>query len=396
MFGLQTLDVAIGLILVYLLLSLVASAFREGIEAVVKSRAVHLERGIRAIFDDPEGTGITTQFYRHPLVYSLFQQPYVPVPKRFRGGNLPAYIPARNFAVAVMDMAVRRPLDPVLAEAYGALQTQPPLTIDGLRAAVTRIDSPFVRRALRAAIDSAQGDVNRVQANLEAWYDSAMDRVSGWYKRRTQWILLAIGLASTVIVDVDTVRIAQHLYASPQSRAAAVALAAVVSRDSTFSGRSGAPADSVAALAREQLASLDLPIGWKGVNLRSASAVGQHVWSSLIGWIITALAISLGAPFWFDMLNKIMVVRSTVKPSEKSPEEGSEDRQPKGKPDDATKLDQAASTGAAIAAAITAATARAAAPDGTTPPPPAPTALQPDQPRHTPREWADGEEDGIL
>jgi hypothetical protein len=53
----------------------------------------------------------------------------------------------------------------------------------------------------------------------------------------------------------------------------------------------------------------------------------EDFWSPLFGWSITALAISLGAPFWFDLLNKIMVIRSTVKPKEKSPEEGSEDRQ---------------------------------------------------------------------
>jgi hypothetical protein len=46
----------------------------------------------------------------------------------------------------------------------------------------------------------------------------------------------------------------------------------------------------------------------------------------LLGWLITALAVMLGAPFWFDVLNKFMVIRSTVKPREKSQEEGSEDR----------------------------------------------------------------------
>jgi hypothetical protein len=46
---------------------------------------------------------------------------------------------------------------------------------------------------------------------------------------------------------------------------------------------------------------------------------------SLIGWSITALALSLGAPFWFDLLNKFIVVRATVKPKEKSPEEPSKD-----------------------------------------------------------------------
>ena len=61
-----------------------------------------------------------------------------------------------------------------------------------------------------------------------------------------------------------------------------------------------------------------------------AAASGPELFSAIIGWLITALAVSLGAPFWFDLLNKFMVIRSTVKPHEKSPEEASEDRQPRG------------------------------------------------------------------
>jgi hypothetical protein len=45
----------------------------------------------------------------------------------------------------------------------------------------------------------------------------------------------------------------------------------------------------------------------------------------LLGWLFTALALSLGAPFWFDLLNKFMVVRSTIKPREKSGVERSKD-----------------------------------------------------------------------
>jgi hypothetical protein len=45
----------------------------------------------------------------------------------------------------------------------------------------------------------------------------------------------------------------------------------------------------------------------------------------LAGLLLTGLAISQGAPFWFDILNKFMVIRSTVKPREKSHEEKSKD-----------------------------------------------------------------------
>jgi hypothetical protein len=42
--------------------------------------------------------------------------------------------------------------------------------------------------------------------------------------------------------------------------------------------------------------------------------------------LITGFAISQGAPFWFDLLNRFMVVRSTVKPNEKSEEQPSKER----------------------------------------------------------------------
>ena len=49
------------------------------------------------------------------------------------------------------------------------------------------------------------------------------------------------------------------------------------------------------------------------------------LFKAVIGWFVTAFAVMLGAPFWFDVLNRFMVVRSTVKPSEKSQSEASKD-----------------------------------------------------------------------
>jgi len=74
------------------------------------------------------------------------------------------------------------------------------------------------------------------------------------------------------------------------------------------------------------LENLGLPIGWNTTEAQKLLSQGvltnKRAWTrKLIGLLITALAVSLGAPFWFDMLNKFMVVRSTIKPHEKSPEE---------------------------------------------------------------------------
>jgi len=87
------------------------------------------------------------------------------------------------------------------------------------------------------------------------------------------------------------------------------------------------------------LESLNLPIGWDSANVTwiapedpgkpDATMLSRISWGGFgfaaIGWFLTAIAMTLGAPFWFDTLNKFMVVRATVKPDEKSGVEGSKD-----------------------------------------------------------------------
>jgi hypothetical protein len=112
MLGLEMFDVAIGLVFVFLLLSLVCSAFNEIIEALFKKRATYLEQGIRALLNDKDGTGVVEELYNHPLISGLFGGMYNPKKIRsWRLGrtNLPSYIPARNFALALMDLVLNPP-----------------------------------------------------------------------------------------------------------------------------------------------------------------------------------------------------------------------------------------------------------------------------------------------
>ena len=358
---LEVLDVAIGVIFVFTLVALICSAIREVIEARLKTRAAYLEQGIRELLHDPRGTGLARSLYRHPLVYSLFAADYRPTPRLgasgdgdslragaamtrrpailAAGGNLPSYIPARNFALALLDMAARGPETDALTSGATAAE----VTVDTIRANVASLGNPPVQRALLTALDAAEGSLDRTRENVERWFDSGMDRVSGWYKRSTQWILFTIGLVIAVGLNVDTIAIAEYLYRNDAARAAIVERARVVTGDTAYLERSYAQAMS-------DLQSLDLPIGWSHVafgmpwRMREERRVvdgrprtvmvKNGFWDSIVaplaGWLCTALAAMLGAPFWFDLLNKVMVIRSTVKPAEKSPEEGSEDRQPRG------------------------------------------------------------------
>lgn len=215
-------------------------------------------------------------------------------------------------------------------DAKSGLQAGPEsrvVTVESVRAQITRIQNVRVQRAVLSALDSAQGDLSVAQSNIEHWFDSTMDRVSGWYKQRTQVWIFVIGFILVVVADADSLCIARRLYADPAQREAAVGFATSISKN---------PGDTInMKAATAKLDSLGLPlVGWNAVPLQGIiprgaewGAIYRHSLHALFGWIITALAISLGAPFWFDSLNKIMVVRSTIKPHQKSPEESSVDRQ---------------------------------------------------------------------
>jgi hypothetical protein len=361
MFNSDILEVVIGVVFVFVLVSIICSAVREGIETWMKSRAAYLEHGIRELLRDAGGEGLAASFYEHPLINGLYPGYYAPPgdaakadrpgdtradgeeggaatrreavstrepPLLVRGRNLPSYIPSRNFALALMDLAARGPVSEFNSGPAAAEVT--PQTI---RANIQNIRSPAVQRVLLTALDTGQGDLERVRQELERWYDSGMDRVSGWYRRSTQWMLFWIGLVVAVGLNINALEIGDYLYRHPAVREAVVAraeaAAARAQQGDTLSYRE----------ARATLDSLALPMGWSDVEFagrrlegpatgNARAWLGWILWS-IPGWLATAFAATLGAPFWFDVLNKVMVIRSTVKPREKSPEEGSEDRQPK-------------------------------------------------------------------
>jgi hypothetical protein len=352
MFGSEILDVAIGVVFVFVLVSLMCSAVREGLEGWLKTRATHLEEGIRHLLHDHDAQGVARHVFEHPLIFGLFAGKYDPPTKRTwwptaltRGRNLPSYIPRRNFALALMDIAARGPATDDVSSEPGTATLSP----DAVRANIRNLGNPAVQRVLLLAIDTAEGDFDKAVSNVEAWYDSSMDRVSGWYKRSTQWILFAIGLFIAVALNVDTVAIADYLYHEKAAREALVAEAQSASGDPNY-------LDRKYERVRKDLEALQLPIGWTNASVLRRDAEGNFqatgfVWlETVAGWLVTAFAATLGAPFWFDLLNKIMVIRSTVKPHEKSPEEASEDRQLGTEPAPAPSTTSAANRSSSAAA----------------------------------------------
>jgi hypothetical protein len=286
MFGSEVLDVAIGLFVIFFVLSTVCSGINEAIAGLLRKRAATLEEGLRELLRDPGGSGLTQELLKHPLIGSLSS-----------GIRTPSYIPSHMFAVALVDLLIP------------SKEGQP--TIERLRAALAEEgDDPQglnpLRRALLPLIDSAESEISKARESIEKWFDNGMDRVSGWYKRRQERNILIIALATAVLLNADTIMISNVLLKNPAVRAQAVELA----RQRGSSGE----------LARADLAELQFPFGWTNVpwaeslggptpvrvggGLAPASDFPYDFGSAslkLVGLLITTAAISLGAPFWFEL-----------------------------------------------------------------------------------------------
>lgn len=319
MFSMPILDIAIGLSFIYLLLGLLCTTLNEIIAGSRGTRAKFLDKGIsRLLGDDSE---LKTRLYQHPLIQGLSSS---------ATKVCPSYIPADKFVTALLDVlsGTGRPLTDVAAVKEG-LQGH----------------NQSVQIALGALLDQSQGDSALLQHNIESWFNDGMDRVSGWYKRNAQRNSLILAGILTLALNADTIHVGRVLWTNPAMRAAVVDEAQardskrpaeeaipMVDYDDPNNATASTPhkepedTSSNQALTPNEQAVLGQLTGWEpdwkdyssfGQNGRASKTsqfllwLGSILYSHGIGWIVTALAVSLGAPFWFDMLNRFMNIRTS-------------------------------------------------------------------------------------
>lgn len=346
----ETLEVGIGMVFLFLMMSLICTALQEWLEGIFKWRAMDLERGVRTLLDDSDGT-LTSFLYRHPLVYSLFQGRYDPAhlvssatlsgagTQHVRLGarrNLPSYIPSSSFAMAFLDLVGRGPVSDAQGDEQDA--NHAPLTVALLRERAAALSSPHLRRVMLSAIDHCGGNMDKLRTHIQDWFDGTMNRAGGWYKRRTQAVLFMLGILMACTLNVDSLHVMQRLTADKAFRDVVVKQAGSASAPDA---NKAAPALERFSDARNVIDSVGMPVGWRSVSdgrtlpwvprqlctneLKPCATGADEIYGwfrVFAGWLVTALAVMLGAPFWFDTLNKMMVIRSTIKPKDKRPDDG--------------------------------------------------------------------------
>ncbi|SFK22190.1 hypothetical protein [Caulobacter sp. UNC279MFTsu5.1] len=363
------LDVAIGLIFVYLLVSLFVTALNEYISSFLNKRSEFLLQRVQSLLGGDGSEAKSGEWspqmcavWNHPLINALKSHNQAEDHGTKRGTllkNAPSYIPGKTFAVA-------------LTETLKPSETTH-LSFAQLKTAVAGIENNEpLKAALLPMLDDAEGKLDVFQQNVATWFDRAMDRTSGTYKRWVHRLTFWAGFGVAVAFNVNSLQLIDNLWRDPVARAGLVAQASQTaqSADDVRSARirlsapataPDAPAapegDEAAAAPDAQAAApecacdggrnaadlaqdLPLPIGWSGEGLcalvheplsslppstrpsstcktpyRSGWSATAKIFLTLLGLAITGLAVSLGSPFWFGILQSVTNIRATgIKP----------------------------------------------------------------------------------
>ena len=181
-----------------------------------------------------------------------------------------------------------------------------PRARQSLAIAIGNLPQGRMQRALASLLREGDEDLSAFELRLQQWFDQAMDRLSGDYKRMSQAISAAIGAAIAFTFQIDAIRIARTLWTEPDVRAA-VSAAVDQCVQTAEPGQASCPA---------------IAQGLSGFALSPFWIDGKPLRDVFLGCAITALAAMLGAPFSFDLLQRIASLRSSGKVPDRAPAPG--------------------------------------------------------------------------
>ncbi|WP_343729371.1 hypothetical protein [Duganella sp.] len=304
------LDVAVGLSYTFLAVSLLCSATREAIASLFQTRAKVLLDGVLTMLHEssakPRVRGIvpsilrlfrrqggfrldrlgakslTAEVMRHPLISGMAQR-----------GRLPSYIPSAIFARAFVA---------TLTSKYGKGKTAAAL--------LDSVGNEGLTRTLLAIMGEGPDDAAALENAVRIWYDTVMERISGWYKRRSQFVLFLIGLFYACVMNIDALQLSQRLW-SDSALTAQLVQKAEAAKPAVLPP---AALEQVRQAKAQSQELLGLPIGWPSSRFESVSGTAAFLAAlafALMGWVATAFAASLGSPFWFDGIGWLLALRGT-------------------------------------------------------------------------------------
>ena len=287
------IQVAIGIIFVWVILAVITSQIQEWIASGLAWRASMLEDAIEQMLGNPE---VKNKLYNHPLIQGLYSS---------NGKRKPGGIPQDKFAMVLFEEVINSGI--TVADAKN--------TFDNLKKSVAVLKSKGEGSALtnfaksldtlligiEEKTDDATHSITEARVRVESWFNDSMERLGGAYRRRMQIVGIIVGIAVAATLNVDTGAIINTLWRDPVLRQAIVTQASQVKETDVQSGQT--PSIEEIAKNAEKLNVLSLPIGWSSKNIPT----NTNGWvSKIIGILLSGMAAAQGAPYWFDIMRKLV------------------------------------------------------------------------------------------
>ena len=319
MFNSTILEVVIGLVFLYLIFSLLTTFINETISTAVRYRARHLRKTIKNMMDNhtEEGKNLFEKFHKHPLLKSFAAN---------KKSGFPSYIEPNKFAKIVADIFEKEKNDK---------------SKDSLRENLKNLpEHNYLRQVLTSYLDKNEKtasekveNVQKLEKHIEDWFNTVMERTSGWYNRNIKAWTMGIALVIAIAFNFDSISVYQRLTKDSNVRQDLVKYAeasinkyaqyveidtTITESDTLYTQQLDSLKTQINSILNEEIESIEslAGIGW---DKEKWDDLFHSFWGFIVilfGWIITALAISLGAPFWFDLLDKVMKLRGTGKKQE--------------------------------------------------------------------------------
>ncbi len=343
MSGFPILDLVVGIIFVYFLLSIITSSGVEMILAGLKARAAVLEEWLFKIFNkdvtQPDGTKVS-------LGQAIMDHCSVTALSESRKST--SYIDAKNFTSALLEKITFDPANPLgiaknIDEYIAALDKTTVLSTEFQR--VLLIYANEAKDTYKQVSEKTESEIEMFRSKVEDWFNSSMSRITGTLKKRySRPATLFVAILVTVFLNADSIALTKYLYSNPEVRTKIAMQAYNATSDTNLikqvqqlrlSGTDSLPGNSASAeaikdtmiqkinemaKAKQGLADA-MPLTWKRYELNDTNGKFSALllFSKITGLLATILAIMMGAPFWFDVLNKISNLRSTgAKPAGQS------------------------------------------------------------------------------
>lgn len=318
--GLHFLDLIIGLVFIYFLLSLICVSLQELKSTWKKERSQNLKKWITDTFNDKSANGnLGDKLWKNIMVDGLTQE-----------GREASYIPKEVFVSALLDEIYYGSDD---SDTEKCLENEnqektdekkvfkDPYDFHSLWESINNpavcLPRPF-QRVIRQVYAESHQNLETFRVRLERWFEMAMERNSGTYKKKAQSFTFFSAILVTVFLNVDSIKLASHFYDNPdEAKRIADQAEVYINQNPTLSTiKEKELKETLNTIQADikQIKELKLPIGWEGYEWVGFTMEGFKTIGKLLpGWIITIFAVSLGAPFWFDTLNKLVNLRAAGK-----------------------------------------------------------------------------------